>query len=146
MAIREMPMKNLASLTYIPSIPYMKEFVVTLLEPMAVFDMPLINFSAQGVKGLKVHGGTTPFEETGRYTRHYAQGVIKESGKVVCRRVCAVRRDTLHPIASGNSDVDGRFRLEWVGYSGKVVILIFDDATDALDYNCKVFDLVESIY
>ena len=147
MAIFEVKGSRFAPFTSVRDVPYFtKPLVLTPIDLVLTVVLPEEYRTAQYVKGAKVLGASVDFAASDRRTRHYAQGIVKESGIPVCRRVCALRRDSLTPLATAVSDAGGAFHLEWMGYAGKVVILIFDDATDALDYNCKVFDLVESVY
>ena len=146
MATRELLCAGLAPFASAPNIPYIALLTVVPLFLTDTIVLPLQGLVAAEANGVMPTGGETGMEGTGRKVTHYAQGVVKESGIAVCRSVCAVQRGSLAVLATALSEVDGRFHLEWRGYSGKEVILIFDDATDALDYNCKVFDLVESVY
>ena len=129
-----------------PNTPYVDKITVVPLFLTETIVLPMHKFIASEAVGVMLTGQEREAETAGRQVVHYAQGIVKESGIAVCRKVCAVRRNTIALLASTMSDVNGRFLLEWRGYAGKVVILIFDDTADALDYNCKVFDLVESVY
>lgn len=147
MAILEVKGSVYAPFTSVRDTPYLtKPLILSPLDLVLTVVLPEEYRTVQYAKGAKVLGASVEFSASDRRTRHYAQGIVKESGVPVCRRVCAVRREGLSLLATAISDAGGAFHLEWMGYAGKVVILIFDDATDALDYNCKVFDLVESVY
>ena len=146
MAAIEISCALLAPFYSAPDIPYVDKITVVPLFLTENLVLPMGGFIASEVAGVMALGQEREAESVGRQVVHYAQGIVKESGIAVCRKVCAVRRDTIALLSSTMSDVNGRFLLEWRGYAGKVVILIFDDTADALDYNCKVFDLVESVY
>ena len=145
MAIREIRLWVQPAPTIGPSLP---DLGPLLLAPLDLFDtlvLPPQGFDTAYVKTVVPFGAERSLD-TNPLVTYYIQGLVKEGGVPVVRRVCAVRRDTLAPLASGMSDTAGHFHLSWRGYAGKTVVLIFDDTTDEMDYNCKVFDLVESVY
>jgi hypothetical protein len=43
------------------------------------------------------------------------------------------------------SGVNGTFRFVWTDYSGPVDITIYDKLAGTVDYNCKIFDMVQDI-
>jgi hypothetical protein len=146
MAILEILVRDTGNPVLLQGPPYFKDTRVVLVPVALTIDAPMTGLSARYAKGVQDIGTTQPLPSIPTRTRRYAQGVVKESGTPVCRRVCAFSRDPVRPIASGLSDQAGRFHLQWNDYAGKFFIIVFDDATDAVDYNCKVYDLLESVY
>lgn len=126
--------------------PYVGMFVIPVKDDTVVLEFSAMYLSASAVKEVRCQGSGPPSVQSYGSQRRFAQGIVKQENIPVSRKVCAYNRESKQLLASTMSDQAGHFYLTWAGYSGKFFVLVFDDETDSADYNCQVFDLLDSLY
>ncbi len=104
--------------------------------------MALLNVLATVSRNFSARGRSAPTASTEEY---WLKGDIVVASVPYDALVRVYRKDTGAFLASGRSDEPlGTFCVSWLGYSGPVYWMAFDDSGTPV-YNAKVRDLVSGI-